>query len=225
MRKPFLLLTFPFLLILAACTSSAPTAQAPVLRVQYTFAAQPWLADLSNCAGEIVVNTELRAADYIDLSSADLALRLGDTGVTTPAYQIGADDILVVVNRQNPINRLTAEEVLGLFTGSIQTWKSINGSDSPVQVWVFAAGEDVQQIFEQAALGGAPVASTARLATDPDEMAQAVTEDVNAVGILTRHWKAGNVSDVYTVATVPVLAIFPAEPQGAMADLAACLQK
>ena len=47
-------------------------------------------------------------------------------------------------------------------------------------------------------------------------MAQAIASDVNAVGILTRHWQMGNVPDVYTVATLPVLAITPAQPQVAI---------
>jgi hypothetical protein len=214
------------LFLLASCTPTTPTIQAEPLRVQYTFAAQPWLADLNDCAGGSVVDAQLRAADYLEIDTTELAIRIGvNSPIALPAYQIDTEDILVIVHPQNPINRLSAEDVRGLFSGSIQTWQELNGSDEPVQVWVFAAGEDVQQVFEQTALGGTPVVSTARLATGPDEMAQAIADDVNAVGILTRHWKAGNVSDAYTVVTVPVLVILPAESQGAMTDLVACLQK
>jgi hypothetical protein len=56
-------------------------------------------------------------------------------------------------------------------------------------------------------------------------MSQAIANDVNAVGILTRHWKAGNVSDVFTVTTVPVLAIPSSDPQGVVQQVIACLQK
>ncbi|MBI4732462.1 MAG: hypothetical protein HY781_10150 [Chloroflexi bacterium] len=178
-----------------------------------------------DCAGENIVSAELRAADYLDLSSTDLALRIGDANITSPAYQIDTEEILVIVNPQSPINSLTADEVLGLFTGSIQNWQEVNGDDAKVQVWVFAAGEDVQQIFEQTALGGAPVTSLARLAPDPEEMAQAIAGDVNTVGILTRHWKMGNVSDVYTVDTVPVLALTLSEPNAAIMGILPCLQK
>jgi hypothetical protein len=161
--KKFCFLLFVF--ALSACASSPSTPQVAPLRVQYTFSAQPWLADLYTCAGERVVSAELRAAEYLDLSSTDLALRIGDTGVTTPAYQIDTEDTLVIINQQNPVNDLAAEEVLGLFTGSIQNWQEVNGDDAPVQVWVFAAGDDVQQIFAQTALGGAPVSSQSRNVT------------------------------------------------------------
>jgi len=222
--------TFAFLilvcLLLPSCNSATPTVSAGPLTVQYTAAAAPWLADLYDCAGANVVTAEQRAADFLDPQSVNLAIRIGQpANLTSAAYQIGSEELLVILNPQNPINSLTAEQVRGLFTGQVLNWREIKGSNAPVQVWVFSSGEDVQQIFDQIALGGSPTTSTARLAAGPDEMAQAIASDVNAVGILTRHWKAGNISTVYTVASVPVLALTPAEPQGAVQELLACLQK
>ncbi len=219
----FFLLTF---LLLTSCNPSTPTATAGPIAVQYTAAAAPWLADLYACAGANVVTTEQRAADFLDPQSVDLALRVGQpANLTFPAYQIGSEDLLVIVNPQNPVNTLTVEQVRGLFTGQVLNWQEVNGSNAHVQVWVFSSGEDVQQIFEQTALGGSPVTSTARLSAGPDEMAQAIAADVNAVGILTRRWKAGNVSDVYTVAAVPVLALAPDQSTSLVTEIIACLQK
>ena len=173
-----------------------------------------------------MVKAEQSTADFPNLQTANMAIRIGQPDdLTFPAYQIGSEDILVIVNPQNPLNTLIAEQVRGLFTGQIQNWQEVNRSSAPVQVWVFASGEDVQQIFEQTILGGSPVTSTAKLATSMEEMSQAIAKDVNAIGILPRHWKTGNVSEVFTVATVPVLALTPSEPQGAVQGILACLQK
>lgn len=194
--------------------------------MQYTAATTPWLSDLYACAGNNIVKTELRAVDFLDLEAADLIMRVGQPAdLPLPAYQIDTEDILVIVNPKNPIKKLTLEQVRGLFSGQIMNWKDIDGPNAPVQVWVYASGEDVQQIFNQTALGGSPVTSFARLATGPDEMAQAVADDVNAIGILTKHWKADNVSDVFTVASVPVLAITPSESQMELNNNLACMQK
>jgi hypothetical protein len=212
-------------LILAACGSSSSASQAAPLRVQYSFAAQPWLANTLDCAGENVVSPELRAVDYFDFSETDFAIRIGDAEVTTPAYQIDTEEVLVIVNPQNPINSLTSEEVLGLFSGQITNWQAINGNDAPVQVWVYAPDEDIQRIFEQGPLNHAPLTSLARLAPGPNEMAQAVADDVNTVGILSSHWLNGTVSAVYTVATVPVLVLTPAEPDELVTGIISCLQK
>ncbi len=225
MSKPFSLFTSLFLLLFTACASASPTPEAAALRVQYTFAARPWLTDLADCAGETILALEQRPAGLLDLSSADLALRLGDVDLASPAYQIDSEDILVIVHPQNSVSSLSAEDVLALFTGAVTNWQEIGETDAPVQVWVFAAGEDIQQIFAAEVLSGAPVVSTARLAAGPEAMAQAVAEDVNAVGLLTRSLLTADVEAVYSAAKVPVLVILPDEPQGDAASLPACLQK
>jgi len=221
---PALLILTCFLL--AACIPGTPTSSARIITVQYTAAAIPWLADLYDCAGANIVNAEQRAADFLDLQSVDLAIRIGQAeNMTTTAYQLGVEELLVIINPQNPVTALTAEQVRRLFTGQILNWHELDGPDAGVQVWVFSASEDIQQVFEQTALDGSPITSMARLAVSPEEMVQAIANDVNAVGILTNGWKTGNESEVFTVTTVPVLAITQAELQDAVQELLACLQK
>jgi phosphate transport system substrate-binding protein len=223
---PFLLLIFLLLTFSPSCTSATPAATAETVTVQYTAAATPWLANVVDCAGDMIISADLRSAEYMDLRNTELAIRIGQPAdLTSPAYQIDTDDVLIIVNPQNPAAALSAEQVRGLFSGQIQNWQAVGGADAPVQVWTFAAREDIQQVFEQTALGGAPVTSLARLATGPEKMAQAIANNANAIGILSRRWKTGNVSEVYTVATVPVLALTPSVPQGQIADILACLQK
>lgn len=212
--------------LLSSCNPTTPTLSAEPVTVQYTIASSPWLAELYTCAEANVVDAEQRAAELQNPQLFDLAIRIGQPeNLTIPAYRIGSEDILVIANNQNPIKLLTADEVRELFSGQIVTWQEDNGSTTPVQVWVFAAGEDIQQVFELAALSGSPITSTARLAATMEEMSQAIANDVNAIGILSRPWKAGNVSEVFTVPNIPVLALTPGEPQGAIEEILACLQK
>lgn len=215
------------LLLLSSCAPATPASTPEPITIQYTAVAQPWLPAVYGCASRGVVNSELRSADYLDLTQADMTIRFGETpNQTAPSYRIGTDNIIVIANRQNPVKQLSLEQVRRLFSGQLQNWKDINGVDAPVQVWVFASSEDVQQIFEQTSLGGIPITSEARLATSPDEMAQAIANDINGVGILTGHWKADNVSDLFeAVADVPVLATTRSEPKGAILQLIICLQK
>lgn len=212
--------------LLPSCNSTTPTVPAEPITVQYTAAASPWLSGLYECAGAYVVTSEQRAAAFQVLQSVSLAIRIGQPiNLTSPAYQIGSEDLQVIINPDNPIDSLTAEQVRDLFTGQVLNWQEINGSNAPVQVWVFSFGEDIQQIFTQTALGGSPVTSLARLAAGPDEMTKAIANDVNAVGILTRHLNTAIISAVHTVASVPVLALTLTEPQGLVQELLACLQK
>jgi len=63
------------------------------------------------------------------------------------------------------------------------------------------------------------------VAVSPQQMSDVLNAESNAVGILPRHWKAGDVREVYSVAKIPVLAITQSEPQGAVNQLIGCLQK
>ena len=224
MKRLSLLLTF----LLAACAGNAPTAAATpqIIHVQYTFAAQPWLAEVYDCAGVNTVIAELRAANYFDLDQIDVTIRIGEpVFMTAPAYQIGSEEIVIVVNPQNQIGNLPAENVRSIFSGRITRWDELGGKEAPVQVWVFASGEDLQQVFDAQVMGGIPVTSHARLAASPQEMINAIAADDNAIGILTRRWMESNLREVFASASVPVLAITSSEPQGAVQDILAYLQK
>jgi hypothetical protein len=224
MKQPFIF-AISAVILLTSCGTPSSASTPATLSVDYTAATTPWLADVYDCAGGNVVNAEQLAADFQDTLSFDLTLRIGHPDVlTSPAYQIGNEEILVIVNPQNKVKLLNAQQVRGLFTGQMVNWQEAGGSDANVQAWVYSSGEDIQQIFETEALGGSPVTSNARLATSPDEMVQAISSDVNAVGILTHHWKSSNVSDIFSITTAPVLALTNSEPLPAVKSLIACLQ-
>jgi hypothetical protein len=214
-------------ILLTACNATPPAAHPEQLTVQYTSASVPWLTNLYSCAGGIVVAAEQRSADLLDLQSANLVIRIGTPNTPTPfAYQIGTDALMVIVNLKNPTQELTETQIFDLFTGKVQNWKSINDTDAAARVWIYPPGEDVQEIFNQTVLKGSPVTSTAHLANSQDEMVQAVQKDVNAIGIITQHWKTIHISGAYTTAIgQPVLAMTLYKPEKNIAHIIACMQK
>lgn len=161
-----------------------------------------------------------------DPASADITIRLGQpTGLNTPAFQIGSDEILVVVNQKAGVSSLSSSQVRDLFAGQITSWKDAGGNDVPVQVWVFDSGEDIQQVFNQVDLAGRLITSQAKLAVSAQNMSDSVGSDPGSIGILTRRLKADNTQEVFGGVSVPVLAITKSEPQGVVKELIACLQK
>jgi len=199
--------------LLAACApTSTPTLETQIINVYATPATQPWLAEAFACAPQgIVIRVAHIPAD------ADISLHLGEPDlVVTPAFKIDTEEILVVTNGRSPVQNMALEEVRALFAGQ---------GDPSVQVWVYASGEDVQRVFEQAVMQGRSVTSQARLATSLQHMSDIINNETNTVGILPRHWKAGDSRFVYTIPDVPVLAIVTKEPRGATQAVIACLQK
>ena len=197
---------------IAACAPTPTAAPLSQVDVYASAAAGPWLTEAFTCAADsnLVLNV------VQDSAQAELILRIGEpAALSTPAFQIDTEEILVVTHRESPLQNMTLEQVRTLFT---------NG-DPSVQVWVYASGEDVQEVFDQAVMTGRPVTSFARMASSPQEMSDVLNAQSNAVGILPRHWLAGSPRFIYSVGTVPVLTITPSEPQGALKTLIVCLQK
>jgi hypothetical protein len=205
----FLILSSFFLF---SCSPLTPLATSQHVTVYSTSAAQPWLPPLYECAGTAAVLSRVDKS-----TEADIALRVGEpTFLASPAYQIDTEEILIVTHRQSPVQNLMLEEARVLFAGQ---------GDPSVQVWVYASGEDVQEVFDQVVMEGRNVTSAARIAVDPQHMSDMLVNESNAVGILPRRWKVGDSREVFAIATVPVLAITNSEPQGILQDLIACLQK
>ncbi|HLF75396.1 MAG TPA: hypothetical protein VI524_13660 [Anaerolineales bacterium] len=201
-----------FFLVLTACTPSTPAATPQVVTVYSSFAAQPWLNPLYACAGSFAVISRVD-----DPASADIILRVGEPQfLASPAFQIDTEEILIATHRQSPVQNLTLAEARALFAGQ---------GDPSVQVWVYASDEDLQVAFDRLVMAGRSVTPSARLAVHPQQMSDTLVKEPDTVGILPRHWKAGDSREVFNAGIVPVLAITQAEPAGEIKNLIGCLQQ
>ncbi len=209
MKKQFFFLVLSSFIVVS-CAPATQTSQTQVVSVYATSAAQPWLTELYTCADNSSVNLNLTADE------PDIILRVGEPEIIiSPVYQIDEEEILIVTKRESAIQNLTLAEAQELFT---------QGNDS-AQVWVYSSDADVQIAFDQLVMKGRSVTSFAGLATSPQQMSNLINAEKDAVGILPKHWMTGNVREVFSAGTVPVLAITNEEPQGAVKELISCLQK
>lgn len=205
------------LAILLFATACAPTTASngtpQVIRIHASPAAQPWLAKAYNCAQEL----SLALQKVNDPKNADISLRVGEPQtLSTPAYQIDQEDLLVLTHPDSTLQELSQAEVRELFTYP---------PEGGPQVWVFAADEDIQQAFTRNVLDGQQVTSLARVALSPQQMSSAISEDKNAVGLLPLHQANEGLQVVFSLPRLPVLAIVRVEPQGLTQKMLACLQK
>lgn len=212
MQKSFIVSLILFSFLISSCSTTPTPAIPRIISVYSTPAAEPWLSPLYQCAGTSSIISRVD-----DASSADIVLRVGEPKIlASPAFQIDSEDILIVTHRQSPVQNLTLESARALFAGQ---------GDQSVQVWVYEPEQDVQEVFEEFVMAGLSVTASARIAVTPQQMSDKLVHESNAVGILPRHWKAGDDREVFKVATVPVLALTASEPKGVIRELIACLQK
>jgi len=53
-------------------------------------------------------------------------------GVHPKEFVVAYDGVAVIVNRNNPVDRLTLEDLHNIFTGKITNWKQLGGKDAPI---------------------------------------------------------------------------------------------
>jgi PBP superfamily domain len=231
-------------LLLAACaapgtSTPAPTPQA--INIFYPTDLQAWANQLSNCASgnplvALYFFTYPIAAS--DPTVNDITLEFGNP--TNPPgssfiTQVGSDQVVVITNQANDSSQLSLEHIRSIFSGKVSQWE--DGQAQPIQVWVLPEGDPTRTIFDSVVLPGQPVTTEAMLAPDSQAMLEAVAQNENSIGYLTKSILSSadptlikNVKtlqlDQSTQAALyqPVLALTKSEPKGYLRDLLVCLQ-
>ncbi len=94
---------------------------------------------------------------------------------------IGWDAIALVVHPSNPVQNLTRDQLLNIFTGQIVNWKEVGGPDLPIHPYIVAQGSATRRVFRSAVLGAADYRGCKVVA--PDELLpQMVQNDPGAIG-------------------------------------------
>lgn len=239
------LILFALILLLTACgtpvaSTPAPTPQA--LNVIYPPALQPWADRLAVCASDnamIALYFKPSAAQEHDILSNDIVLEWGQSAQTradSDLFQVGVEQLVVVVNKDNPLTQLSSDELSSIFSGQMTKWD--NSTSKPVYVWVFPEGEPTRTLFDQAVLPTRSAAPQAMLAPDSAAMLNAISSDVNSIGYLPASFvKAADSSLASKVKIIqldptlekqldqPIIAITKSDPRGYQRQLLVCLQK
>ena len=230
--------------LLVACDSPEsatpkPTPQA--IRVYYPASLQAWADELARCAinvPEVALYYKQTTSLAADITSSDITLEFGQlaqdkTGMHV--YRIGEEQVVVVVNRSNPISQLSTDKLRQIYSGQLLNWE--NDAGKPIQVWVLPKGDPIRSIFDQTVLQAQMLAPEARLAPDPKAVEEAISSDETAIGYLPSSFLSNSGTVNTTVVNIiqleaalnkdlkqPVLAITLDEPSGYKRSLLVCLQ-
>ena len=69
------------------------------------------------------VNSAIEGICDIGMASRELKDSEASEGITAQA--IALDGIAVIVNKQNPVDELTSDQVMSIFTGETQDWADV----------------------------------------------------------------------------------------------------
>ncbi|MES3039818.1 MAG: phosphate ABC transporter substrate-binding protein [Pseudomonadota bacterium] len=80
-----------------------------------------------------------------DIGMVSRALKPDEADLT--AYVVALDGITVILHRSNPVQALSNEQIIGIYTGQIRNWKEVGGKDLPITVVNKAEGRSTLELF------------------------------------------------------------------------------
>jgi phosphate transport system substrate-binding protein len=114
-------------------------------------------------------------------------MKVEGSAVVEPAamqsFTIGKDRIVVITHKDNPVKRLSKEELQGIFTGATANWKELGGNDLPIMIVWGKLIQGTNSMFVSKMLDGKPQAKEVLEATTAEDVRQNVAANEAAVGI------------------------------------------
>ena len=67
-------------------------------------------------------------------------------------YTVGLDGLAVLVNKNNPVNNLTTEQLRDIFMGKITNWKQLGGENRPIVLLSRESNSGTHMFFKEAVI-------------------------------------------------------------------------
>jgi phosphate transport system substrate-binding protein len=103
-------------------------------------------------------------------------------GVDFKEFVVGRDGISMVVNKENPIQALTLDQLRKIFNGTYKNWSEVGGSDGNIIVLSRETSSGTYVYVQEEVLMKDNYAQEARLMPSNAAIAQAISQDKNAIG-------------------------------------------
>ncbi|MCL2046358.1 MAG: substrate-binding domain-containing protein [Oscillospiraceae bacterium] len=128
---------------------------------------------------EIDANVSKTSGAYVELAfnRADILL-VYDGGEQTrervnadelfETVPIGKDALVFIVNKDNPINNLTTEQVRLIFSGFYTNWSEVGGSNEPIRAYQRGIGSGSQALMDKLVMPGLNMGDPIKIPTIED---------------------------------------------------------
>ncbi len=125
---------------------------------------------------------------------------------------IGMDGLAVMVNKSNPVDSLTLEQIKQVFQGSVTDWSQVGGNKGDILIHSRESNSGTYVYFKEHVLNKGDFANNARLMTSTAALVQEVSTNVNAVGYGGEAYgKEGNVKMLHVRKQKDMPAVYPTE--------------
>ncbi|HXC07201.1 MAG TPA: phosphate ABC transporter substrate-binding protein [Bacteroidia bacterium] len=142
----------------------------------------------------------------IAMSSRDLKmeekLKLKDKNIIQKT--IAFDALAIIVNPANKVDKLTREQLEGIFTGSITSWKEVGGADEKIVVYSRESSSGTYEFMKEHVMGKKNYASTVLNMPATGAIVQSVGQTKGAIGYVGLAYLKEKGKDIKSIKAVAV---------------------
>ena len=103
-------------------------------------------------------------------------------GINPTPYAVANDGIAMVLHKSNPVKNFTIAQIKSIYTGKIKNWKDLGGANLPIVVISRDVASGTFEVFNEKALAGAKVESSAQLLASNNAIVSTVGSTPGAIG-------------------------------------------
>jgi len=100
------------------------------------------------------------------------------------ATKVARDGVAIIVNKSNPVENLTLEQLGKIYLGEIKNWKDVGGPDAAITLVSRDPSSGTYEFMTGKVLLGGKFAASAKLLASTQAVADEVASDPNAIGYI-----------------------------------------
>lgn len=116
--------------------------------------------------------------------------------------------VFVFINKDNPVTKLSKDQLKGIFTGKLQSWKEVGGADAPILITIAKLNPATNSTFRKQVLDGDAFAKDIAETNTADEISQFIAGSPESIGFGPSTLAGGAVKMVETPAVERVITFF-----------------
>jgi phosphate transport system substrate-binding protein len=126
----------------------------------------------------------------------DEKLKLNQRNIAVEELIIANDALSVIVNKSNPVTKLTREQIEGIFTGKITNWKDLGGEDMKIIYYSRETSSGTYEFFRDHVLNKKNFGKEALLMPATGAIVQSVSQTKGAIGYIGLAYETSEVHPV-----------------------------
>jgi phosphate transport system substrate-binding protein len=103
-------------------------------------------------------------------------------GVYVKEHEICHDMLVVIVNKNSPLAKLTKDQVSKIFTGQVKDWSEIGGAPGKISIYTRNTSSGTYKDWQKLAMDGRDYPSSSLKMAGNEQIAQEVAKNKNGIG-------------------------------------------